>query len=92
VIVKLNRVLSDKGEKKLVTSDNIAALLSLPIIWIDLDVLVIETASKYDYGINGVDYVYVASMEMNSITQVLSADQELDNVKSIERIDPNDYK
>ena len=92
VLVKLNRILSNRGEKKLVISDNIAAVLSLPIIWIDLEVLVIETASKYDYGINGVDYVHVASMEMNSITQVLSADRELDKVKSIKRIDPNDYR
>ena len=73
-------------------ADNIAAVLSLPIIWIDLDVLIIETASTFDYGINGVDYVHIASMEANSITEILSADQELDRVKSIKRIDPNNYR
>jgi len=91
VLVKMNKILSDKGEKKLVIKDNIEAVLSLPIIWIDLEFLIIETASTFDYGINGVDYVHIASMEANSITQVLSADQELDRVKSIKRIDPGDY-
>ena len=58
VLAKLNKVLSKRGEEKLVIADNIAAVLSLPIIWIDLDVLIIETASTFDYGINGVDYVH----------------------------------
>jgi len=91
VLVKLNKFLSNQGGKKLVIADNIAAVLSLPIIWIDLDFLIIETASTYGYGINGVDYAHIASMEVNSITEVLSADQELDRVRSIKRIDPNDY-
>lgn len=92
VLAKLNKVLSSKGVKKLVIADNIAAVLSLPITWIDLDFFIIETASAYDYGINGVDYVHISSMEANSITEVLSADHELDKVKSIKRIDPSDYK
>ena len=92
VLVKLNKVLLDMNERKLVISDNVAALLSLPIIWIDLDVLIIERASTYNYAINGVDYVHVASMEMNSITDIISADKELDKVKSIKRIDPVDYR
>jgi predicted nucleic acid-binding protein len=91
VLVKLNKILSSRGEKKLVIADNIAAVLSLPIIWIDLDLLVIETAA-YGYGISGVDYAHIASMEVNSISEVISADQELDKVKSIKRIDPNDYR
>ena len=72
-------------------ADNIAAVLSLPIIWIDLDILIIETASRYEYSVNGVDYVHIASMETNSISEVFSADQELDKVKSIKRINPTDY-
>lgn len=92
VLVKLNRVLATRGEKKLVISDNIAAMLSLPISWIDLDIHVIEMASTYDYSVNGIDYVHVASMNANSMVEVLSADHELDKVKSIARIDPIDYR
>lgn len=77
VLVKLNRALSSKREKKLVIADNIAEVLSLPIIWIDMDIRIIETASTYDYPVNGVDYD-IASMNANSIIEVLSADRELD--------------
>lgn len=91
-LAKLNRVLSSKRENKLIIEDNIAAVLSLPITWIDLDIRIIETASAYDFPVNGVDYVHIASMNTNSITEILSADRELDKVKSITRIDPLDYK
>ncbi|MFI5421953.1 MAG: type II toxin-antitoxin system VapC family toxin [Nitrososphaerales archaeon] len=92
VLVKLNKVLSSKEEAKLVIRDNIAAIQSLPIIWIDLDFLTIERAASYDYPINGVDYLHIASMEVNSLTEILSADRELDKVRSIKRIDPIDYR
>jgi predicted nucleic acid-binding protein len=92
VLAKLNKILKTKQESQLVISDNIAAVLSLPIIWIDLDIRIIETASTYDYQVNGVDYVHIASMDANSISEVLSADHELDKVKSVTRIDPLDYK
>ncbi len=92
VLVRLNKVLSSKDEAKLVIRDNISAVQSMPITWMDLDFLIIERASTYDYAINGVDYLHVATMDVNSITEVLSADQELDRVKSIKRIDPNDYR
>ena len=92
VLVKMNKALSSKGEKKLVIADNISAVLSLPIVWIDLDIRIIESASAYDYPVNGVDYVHIASMNENSISEILSADRELDRVKSITRMDPVDYK
>jgi predicted nucleic acid-binding protein len=92
VLVKLNKILAAKGQEKLRIADNIAAMLSLPIAWIDLDFLIIETASGYDHGINGVDYVHIASMETNSVLEIISADRELDKVKSIRRIDPGTFK
>jgi predicted nucleic acid-binding protein len=92
VLTKLNKIISDKGQNKLVIADNIAAVLSLPIIWIDLDISIIETASKYEYPINGVDYVHIASMNGNTIDEIFSVDRDLDKVKAIERIDPLDYK
>lgn len=92
VLVKLNKLLSSRGEKKLVIADNITSVLSLPIIWIDLDIRIIETAATYDYPVNGIGYLHIASMNANSIIDILSADRELDKVKSISRTDPIDYK
>ncbi len=92
VLVKLNKIISSKREKKLVIADNIAAVLSLPIVWIDLDIRIIGTAFTLDYPVNGVDYVHIASMNASFMSEVLSADRELDKVASIKRIDPIDYK
>jgi len=92
VLTKLNKIISKEGANKLVIADNIAAVLSLPIIWIDLDISIIETASKYEYAVNGVDYVHIASMNGNTIDEILSADRDLDKVKAVKRIDPLDYK
>ncbi len=91
VLKKLNDILLRQGGRKLSIKDNIEAVMSLPIVWMDLDFLVIEKASTYAFDINGVDYVHIASMELNSINEILSADKDLDKVGSIRRIDPLDY-
>ena len=88
VLKKLNGVLSRQGGKELVIEDNIGAVLSLPITWVDLDLLIIEKASTYSFNISGVDYTHVATMEVSSITEILSADGEFDRVPMIKRIDP----
>ena len=92
MLVKLYKTLSAKGENKLVTKDNIEAILSLPITWLDLDIFVIETASALDYGVSGVDYLHFASIEANSIREIISADLEIDEVNSIKRTDPLEYR
>ena len=91
VIVKLNRLLEVERKRQLDLKENIEAVLSLPITWIDLDFLVIEKASEYAYQINGVDYVHLASMEIYSIREILSADKDLDRVESVRRVDPLKY-
>ena len=92
VLKKLNRMLSGMGKRELVIEDNVEAVLSLPIFWIDLDFLIIERASTYSFNISGVDYVHVASMETSSINEILSADHEFDKVSIIKRTDPLDYR
>ena len=92
VLKKLNSILSRQGKKELSIKDNIAAVLSLPITWIDLDFLTIETASAYTFDINGVDYIHIASMTVNSIGEILSADKDLDKVNIIKRTDPLRYR
>ncbi|MCS4538294.1 MAG: type II toxin-antitoxin system VapC family toxin [Thaumarchaeota archaeon] len=91
VIKKINTILSKEGRKGLSIKDNIEAVMSLPLVWIDLDFLVIERASSYAFDVNGVDYIHIASMEVNSINEILSADKDLDKAGVIKRIDPLNY-
>ena len=90
-IVKLNKILKKENRSLLNLEENISAVLSLPINWVDLDFLIIERASQYEYEINGVDYLHIATMEINSMTEILSADEDLDKVRIIKRIDPLGY-
>jgi len=91
VLTKINKVLKRKNEKTLDLTKNIDAVLSLPIIWYDLDFLLIKHASEYDFDVSGVDYIHVATMELNGVYEVLSADKELDKVSFIKRMDPLSY-
>ena len=53
---------------------------------------IVERASTYSFDINGVDYIHAASMEVNSITEVLSADADFDKVPMVKRLDPLGYE
>ena len=88
VLNRINKILENRGKKKLDTRKNIDAVLSLPIIWLDLNFLIIKRASEYEFNVSGVDYIHIASMELNSVKEVISADEELDRVDLIKRIDP----
>jgi len=91
VLTKINRMLKIKDKKPLDIKNNIDAVLSFPITWFDLDFLIIKKAAEYTYNVTGVDYIHIATMEANSIGEIISADDELDKVKFIKRIDPKDY-
>ena len=88
VLCKLNRILKEEQREKLNIRKNIDAVLSLPIKWIELDFAVIRRASEYEFRVSGIDCVHVASMELSLITEVISADEELDKIDFIKRIDP----
>jgi predicted nucleic acid-binding protein len=88
VLCKLNRILVKRGEEKLNTRKNIDAVLSLPIKWIELDFAIIRRASEYEFKVSGIDYVHVASMELNLVDEIISADEELDKIGFVKRIDP----
>lgn len=92
VMTKINKLLKKQGKKPLDLKEIINAILSYPIVWIDLGLFVIKRAAEYDYDILGIDYIHIASMEINSIKKIISADEEFDKVDIIERIDPLDYK
>ena len=91
VLSKINKILKKEGKEELNIKKNIEALLSLPITWFDLNFLIIKKASEYDYHISAVDYIHIASMELNSVKNIISADEELDKADFIKRIDPLNY-
>ena len=88
VLTKINKVLKDK---RLDIKQNVEAILSLPIIWFDLNFFIIKKASEYGYNISGVDYIHLASMYVNGITKIISADEEFDKIEFIKRIAPLNY-
>ena len=91
VLTKINKLLNSAGKAELDIRKNIDAILSLPIIWFDLNFLVIKRAAEYKYKVSGVDYVHIASMELNSVSELISGDKELDKVSAIKRVDPLKY-
>ena len=88
VLCKLNRILEEAGKEELNIRKNIDAILSMPIKWIELDFAIIRRASEYKFKVSGIDYVHIASMEFNLVDEVISADEELDKIDFIKRIDP----
>ena len=92
VLCKLNRILEEAQKEKLNIRKNIDATLSLPIQWIELDFAIIRRASEYVFKVSGIDYVHVASMELNLVNEIISADEELNKIDFIKRIDPLTFK
>ncbi|MFQ6064897.1 MAG: type II toxin-antitoxin system VapC family toxin [Candidatus Bathyarchaeia archaeon] len=88
VMCKLNRILEKNGKEKLNIRKNIDAILSLPIKWIELDFAIIRRASEYEFRVSGIDYLHVASMELNLVNEIISADEELGKIDIVKRVDP----
>lgn len=88
VLQKINRKLA---KNKLDVKANIDAILSLPIVWFDISFFLIRKAAEYDYQINGADYIHLATMDINSIKTVISADSDIGKADFVKRQDPLDY-
>mgnify|MGYP001576936167 CR=1 FL=1 len=84
---KLNKLLKEK----LNIEENINAVLSLPIKWLDLNFAVIKRASQYNYSVSPGDYLHIATAEINNINEIISADSDFDKIDFIKRIDPLKY-
>jgi predicted nucleic acid-binding protein len=89
---KVNKILSNEKKAMINVEENINAVLSYPITWHDLNFIVIRRASEYKYKIRTADYIHIATIELNGINEIISADSDFDEVKFIERIDPLGYK
>lgn len=85
---KINKILAKENKAQLNIRDNIDAVLSYPIVWFDLNFSIIKRAAEYDYNISAADYVHIATMELNDIRKIISADAEFDKVEFIKRADP----
>ena len=92
VLNKLNKELRHSANGQLDISMNIAAIESLPITWLELNLPIIERAAQYNYPVNAIDYIHLATMELNQINEIISADSDLDKAKWVARTDPLDYK
>ncbi len=92
VLAKINKELKKTNQKTLIIGANLNAILSLPITWFELDFLTIRKAAEYSHNIATQDYFHLATMDIQSVHEIISADKELDKVHSIKRIDPLNYK
>ncbi len=88
VLKKLNSLLVKGGKTPLDIRANVDAILSLPVTWFELNVFIIKRAAEYDYSISGVDYIHAATMEVNNISTLISADRDFDKVDFVKRRDP----
>jgi uncharacterized protein len=91
VIRKINKMLKEKNAPLLDVEANVDALLSMPITWLDINFTLIRQAASYEYRIAPADYFHVATMDINRIKTIISADGELDTVDIIKRTDPLKY-
>ena len=91
VLTKINKILKRENKEEINIKKNVEALLSLPITWFDLNFLVIKKASEYEYNISGVDYIHLASIEINNIKEIITADEEFNKISFLKKIDPLKY-
>lgn len=76
------------------TTSQLNAILSYPIDIYIVHPDTIRVAAEYarDYGITPCDGIHIALAAENNITDIISADKELDKVELIRRIDPTEFK
>ena len=91
----LNRINKELKKQKKVTLNikkNIDAVLSLPIVWFDLGIIIIKRASEYDFNINGVDCIHIATMELNSVNEIITADEDFARIPILRKLDPLKFR
>lgn len=88
VFTSLNNIAAKKGHKAIDIYTSLNAIMNIPIKWLELTPLVILRASESNYPLTTADAIHIVSMELNGITEILSADTGLDKIPGIRRIDP----
>ena len=74
-------------------TEHVAAVLSYPMKIVDVTPDIVIRAAEYsrDYGILPYDGIHIASALSSLVTEILSADKELDKVSIIRRVDPLEF-
>lgn len=90
-LFKINKELKAAHQKPIDIEKNVDAILSYPIVWFDFEFLTIRKAIEYPYNMSSQDYFHIATIEINAIKEIISADKEFDNALFIKRIDPLNY-
>lgn len=88
---KLNATLHRKKRTPIDLKANLAAIISLPIVWFDLTAYTIERILEYPFNMQTADFVHLATAEQQGIREILSADKDFDAPGFIKRLDPLDY-
>ncbi len=88
---KIDKELKKANQKTLGIKQYINAILLYPITWYELEFIIIRKSTEYDFNIASTDYFHLATMELNSIKEIISADKELDKADKLKRIDPLHY-
>ncbi len=91
VLNRINKILEHENKILLNIQENVEAILDLPINWFDINFVLIRHSAKYSFKISPTDYIHIASMELNSIFEIISADQDFDKIPFLKRIDPLEY-
>lgn len=92
VLSKMNKERTKHKKPALDTEKNIDALLSYPIAWMDISLFTIRKAASYPGHLLASDRIHLATMELNDVKEIISADTDFDGMPGIKRIDPLEYK
>ena len=79
-------------ETPIEVSEVVNALFSLPIEWVDMTVLVMEKTLPHIAVTHPSDAVHLATMEIEGITKIITADHDFDRIDGVSRIDPLTWK
>lgn len=92
VFRKMNPLLRKQKRKEINIVESVEALLSLPIVWFDLDLYVLERASRLVPRLLPADAVHSITAEIHGMREIISADKDFDGVAGLTRIDPLEWK
>lgn len=89
---KMNILLRQDKKKEINIPQAVEALLSLPIVWFDMDLFILERACMTMERLLPADTVHQVTAELYGISEILSADKDFDRVAGLTRIDPLKWK
>ncbi|MBI4043557.1 MAG: type II toxin-antitoxin system VapC family toxin [Candidatus Diapherotrites archaeon] len=90
-IQKLNKMNPKARQPELSPSKTLDIIFSYPLVWLDIGLFTIRHAATYSDELFGADCIHAASMELNGVREIISADADFDRLRGIKRVDPLKY-